>query len=354
MDNNAVPSATSQEPQQPQQSIQITNGSASDVVSQQSTQPVLQFSQGKSNSKKRKLVITIAIIATLAAIAIAVLAVFIVTRPSKVIGVEDIRNYCNQHNLTLSVDQAAAFCTDSTTTQLIFMPYDDSLNGISSTGVIELENSDEYKKYFARVESSGTDLHYYIICDDSNCLSVAAISEDAARKVMIEIGYPDRNWASAKDQQLVVNASSKAEQRNTARRNDMSRVDTSLIRYQTNNQGKLPPVSDTWTGSETFNCIGSTASACEFVQKYMNSATGSTKNTFMDPDGTLYNLSIQSASTWGDSEKRDVVPAGGMDHTIYIVTSAACSDKQAQKNTARHFAIFYKMENADTYCHDDQ
>lgn len=354
MDNNAVPSATPQEPQQPQQPIQIVNDSTRDATPQQSVHPTTQFSQGKSNSKKRKLAITIAVIATLAAIAITALVVFMVTRPSKVIGIEDIRNYCNQHNLTLSVDQTAAFCTDSTTTQLIFMPYDDSLNSISSSGAIELENSDEYKKYFARVESSGTDLYYYIICDANNCLSVTAISEDTAHRAMIEIGYPDRNWASAKDQQSVVNASSKAEQRNTARRNDMSRVNTSPIQYQTNNQGKLPSASDTWVGSETFNCVGSTASACEFVQKYMNSATGSTKNTFMDPDGTLYNLNIQSASTWGDSEKKDVVPAGDMDHTIYIVTSAACSDKQAQKSTARHFAIFYQMENADTYCHDDQ
>ena len=147
-------------------------------------------------------------------------------------------------------------------------------------------------------------------------------------------------------------------QRDTARRNDMSRVDTSLIQYQTNNQdtgnGDLPEASETWTGAESFSCSGNTEAACKFVQRYMNSGTDSNTNTFKDPDGTYYNLNIRSASTWAENESRDIAPAGDMDHTIYVVTSARCNGEKAKKDAPRHFAILYRLEGAGIYCIDDQ
>ena len=154
-------------------------------------------------------------------------------------------------------------------------------------------------------------------------------------------------------------------QRDTARRNDMSRVDTSLIQYQTNNQdtgnGDLPgPSSDTdaavtWTGAETFTGTdpetGSAIAcneACKFVQRYMNSGTDSTTNTFKDPDGTYYSVSIGHGA-WDDA------PAA-MDYTIYIRTNAQCQgEKAVSTGTAkRHFAILYRLEGAGVYCIDDQ
>ena len=155
-------------------------------------------------------------------------------------------------------------------------------------------------------------------------------------------------------------------QRDTARRNDMSRVDTSLIQYQTNNQdtgnGDLPAASS-WTapavGSADEGTFGQTGCgnenyACQFVQRYMNSGTDSTTNTFKDPDGQYYSLNIQSASTWDNGESRNIAPAGNMDHTIYIVTSAKCNGEQAQKDSPRHFAVLYRLEGAGVYCIDDQ
>lgn len=146
-------------------------------------------------------------------------------------------------------------------------------------------------------------------------------------------------------------------QRDTARRNDLSRVDTSLIQYQTNNQntgnGDLPEASATWTGTANLS-TGCTSSACRFVQRYMNSGTDSGTNTFTDPDGTFYNLNIQSASSWAANESKNIAPSANMDHTIYIVTSAKCNGEQAQKDTARHFAILYRLEGAGVYCIDDQ
>ena len=94
-------------------------------------------------------------------------------------------------------------------------------------------------------------------------------------------------------------------QRDTARRNDMSRVDTSLTQYQTNNQGtnnnsNLPlTTTSAWNGVETFsgdndckksqvketNPDNGDKSACVFIRNYMKSgaADNNSKNEFQDP-----------------------------------------------------------------------
>ena len=143
-------------------------------------------------------------------------------------------------------------------------------------------------------------------------------------------------------------------QRDTARRNDMSRVDTSLIQYQTNNQdtgnGDLPTESY-WDASQvedgTFGTDGCGSNiACKFIQRYMNSGTDSAKNTFKDPDGTYYSVDI-GAGAW-DENLQD------MDYTIYIRTGAKCSGETAVADAPRHFAILYRLEGAGIYCIDDQ
>ena len=147
-------------------------------------------------------------------------------------------------------------------------------------------------------------------------------------------------------------------QRDTARRNDMSRVDTSLIQYQTNNQdtgnGDLPEAGS-WEapsdgslkdGEDAEDCGDNTA--CRFVQRYMNSGTDSDKNTFKDPDGTYYNVEI-GAGAWAED-----IP--DMDYTIYIRTNAQCKGETAEStgDAKRHFAVLYRLEGAGIYCIDDQ
>jgi len=146
-------------------------------------------------------------------------------------------------------------------------------------------------------------------------------------------------------------------QRDTARRNDMSRVDTSLIQYQTNNQdtgnGDLPgdgtnPVKweATQDGKFPENCKSNIA--CAFVQRYMNSGTDSATNTFKDPDGTYYSVAI-GPGAWDDAPN-------AMDYTIYIRTNAQCDGEKAisSGDAKRHFAVLYRLEGAGTYCIDDQ
>ena len=139
-------------------------------------------------------------------------------------------------------------------------------------------------------------------------------------------------------------------QRDTARRNDISRVSTALTQYKVNNQNNLPGTStlDSASVTSSFPANCNSTPACSFIRKYMNAADSS-ENTFKDPDGNFYGVDI-SALTSG---KEKVV--NSMNHNIYIVTSAKCNGEKAEyvSNSAR-FAILYRLEGAGTYCMDGQ
>ena len=159
-------------------------------------------------------------------------------------------------------------------------------------------------------------------------------------------------------------------QRDTARRNDLARVDTSLVQYQTNNQGtnngsNLPFNSTAYMAGVDFaddracrqrpssNNNDSNAMACIFIRDYMNSGTAGTDkpNEFQDPDGTYYGMDITMLSN-GQTYS---YPGGNeMDHIVHVLTSAKCSGETAVHDSARHFAIIYRLEGAGTYCIDDQ
>lgn len=172
-------------------------------------------------------------------------------------------------------------------------------------------------------------------------------------------------------------------QRDSQRRNDMSRVDTSLVQYQTNHSSSTNnlPATDSWTGEDTFgsSCTGNPA--CEFVRDYMNTGSGSTTNNeFSDPDGVPYSVAIStniaaSGKTLSDGaispanwkSKLALNSAGtGLtiqdanggnafdQHAVYIVPGGKCTDDTVTMSTMRHFAIMYRLEGAGIYCIDDQ
>lgn len=161
-------------------------------------------------------------------------------------------------------------------------------------------------------------------------------------------------------------------QRDTARRNDLARVDTSAVQYQTNNQGtgnngsNLPTPSKEWEPGEEneFPEECSSNTSCRFVRDYMNSGTSGTqkKNEFQDPDGTYYGFQVLQ---FGDTETSmadplklvndEIVYDGNeMNHIVYLIVGAQCKGESAIKSSARHFAIVYRLEGAGTYCIDDQ
>lgn len=176
-------------------------------------------------------------------------------------------------------------------------------------------------------------------------------------------------------------------QRDTQRRNDMSRVDTSLVQYQTNhttgaNITSLPGAGD-WTGNADFTVEGGTcesSTACSFIRQYMNSGSGNIQNNqFTDPDGEYYSLVI--TGNWADptytpATVSKTVTRNNEDYTstltvdgnrgtitgdkafdayvIYVIPGGQCDGADVVPSAARHFAIMYRLEGAGVYCMDDQ
>ena len=172
-------------------------------------------------------------------------------------------------------------------------------------------------------------------------------------------------------------------QRDTARRNDMSRVDTSLVQYQTNHQNQPInlPDSGEWPAPEdnTFGDDCSQNAACSFIRDYMNSGSSENDgkpNNFEDPNGVPYSLVITSnwalnepaAATGPKGHSKLTEPVAGEgftitnendgqafdDYTIYIVPGGRCIGDKVLSSTKRHFAVLYRLEGAGTYCIDDQ
>lgn len=184
-------------------------------------------------------------------------------------------------------------------------------------------------------------------------------------------------------------------QRDTSRRNDMSRVDTSLVQYQTNHSNQsnnLPNVAvsggkvyQSWTATTEFNTTdcGSSDIPCIFVRDYMNtgSDTNNKINEFNDPDGKPYNMVITAnwANLQGNlegvqfNENSKFEPTTATDsanktyngytiggnspfseHVVYIVPGGRCIGDVVVKSEQRHFAILYRLEGAGVYCIDDQ
>ena len=173
-------------------------------------------------------------------------------------------------------------------------------------------------------------------------------------------------------------------QRDTARRNDMSRVDTSLVQWQTNHSSDSNNLPDTgnvavsWTGQDTLPDSNSSCNlACQFVRDYMNSGSSETNKTneFQDPNGVPYSVTItpnwalrnqliSTTSTRGDSTSNLTGDASngytitGNDpfsvYVVYIVPGGRCNGDKVIKSEKRHFAVLYRLEGAGTYCIDDQ
>ena len=161
-------------------------------------------------------------------------------------------------------------------------------------------------------------------------------------------------------------------QRDTARRNDMARVSTSLVQYQTNHSSSassLPEGPGFYVDGT--NCGGSMV-AGEFIQGYMNSGTDPTVNTFEDPDGALYsmfitnnlakvdNLSTNStcedvnAVLTGDATNGYTIGSEFKDHIVYVIPGATCDGETAVKAGKNNYAVLYRLEGAGVYCIDDQ
>ena len=147
-------------------------------------------------------------------------------------------------------------------------------------------------------------------------------------------------------------------QRDTQRRNMMADVQTQIVQYQTNNNGKLPndgsvdavedgqlaDMDDEWECSRT----NPNAAKC-FIRNYMN-GVNATENEFLDPQGWAYGLTIETL----DEDEFFLTNADYNDYMVYIEKKAKCDGERAVKsNNARDYAILVKLEGSGTYCHDN-
>ena len=123
-------------------------------------------------------------------------------------------------------------------------------------------------------------------------------------------------------------------QRDTQRRNDMARVATALINYQTNNNGL--PVDVATATSDT-----------PLITNYL----GGTE--FKDPDGTQYKIQIKTAKSAGDHQ---ALTGGSVDHIISIYKNAKCGNNSIDYNSAggNYYALMYKLEGSGVVCIDNQ
>lgn len=110
-------------------------------------------------------------------------------------------------------------------------------------------------------------------------------------------------------------------QRDTQRKNDMSRVQTAIQNYQSNNRNKLP----------TFNAT--------FISGYLTAGGDS----FSDPDGTAYYFSSNSANGF--------VPTDFTAGKVYFTDNATCDGEKAVTGKgAQKVAVQYKLEGGGTAC----
>lgn len=147
-------------------------------------------------------------------------------------------------------------------------------------------------------------------------------------------------------------------QRDTQRRNQMGEVATAIMRYQTNNNQKLPSdgkfdavedgaeekFEEVWACSRT----NPNAAQC-FIRNYLN-GVNATENEFVDPDGWAYGLTIEEL----EGDEFFLNNDDFADHMVYIEKKAKCDGERAiPSNNAHDYAILYKLEGGGTYCHDN-
>ncbi len=131
-------------------------------------------------------------------------------------------------------------------------------------------------------------------------------------------------------------------QRDTQRRDDMSRFMSQISQYQANNNGKIPAATDVNSATATF------------MAKYMKQETDTAKSEFLDPSGQNYVVKHAKATADGSLTGNDLKFDG---KTIFYKTNARCdTSKEAswkKTDSDREFAILMVLEGSGTYCGDN-
>ncbi len=115
-------------------------------------------------------------------------------------------------------------------------------------------------------------------------------------------------------------------QRDSRRRDDILVFLETVKKYQTNNRGALPTDWD------------------EFKAGYLG-------DSFMDPDGEVYQLRANSCEDKDNNETCDYDAPQYVDYNLYVFEKATCSGEEAvPTSNPRNIAVVYKLEGAGIYC----
>ena len=129
-------------------------------------------------------------------------------------------------------------------------------------------------------------------------------------------------------------------QRDTQRRDDMSRFISQLAQYQANNAGATPG-SDKTLANDIKNAYNNT-----FITSYLKAGGDS----FVDPNGKDYNVvgvTICSSGSCNQASAETDTASGN----IRVYVNATCNgESPAYTAGARKVAITYKLEGAGIYC----
>lgn len=132
-------------------------------------------------------------------------------------------------------------------------------------------------------------------------------------------------------------------QRNTRRRQDMSRILAAFNDYQANNNGNFPSSTDELNSTFSF--------------KYIKGGDANS-DAFTDPDGSDY--TFNAIYDWSASTAPSYTPATDVDHNIGFHTTAKCYGNEStpvEKDASggkRSIAITYVLEGGAVYCGDNQ
>lgn len=166
-------------------------------------------------------------------------------------------------------------------------------------------------------------------------------------------------------------------QRDQQRSNDVSRVQTALNQYQSNNRGAIPTTGtyiSGHAGQQSSNNV--TTSWAYFYDKYLIVNSAGANDSFADPDGSPYSLWIVSCGTTTantncpngqrntvtfDAQSQGSLPnessltpvntGGSKGHSISVVTNATCRGEMAiYSSGARKVALLYKREGGGVIC----
>ncbi len=145
-------------------------------------------------------------------------------------------------------------------------------------------------------------------------------------------------------------------QRDTQRRDDMSRFLTAVMNYQTNNRNRLPFYDS--TGTVEGDGSGETTNTYKLINDYLKVAG----DTFEDPSTgktyEIYSLECEKQNN-GDCELHVYQTGSGQNATnvtdllgkITVYTNAKCDgEKPVYVQGNRKFAFTLKLEGAGTYC----